>query len=57
MIPFLSENWGTILVLAIVLATVAMVARRMYKDKKAGRSGCGCGCSGCPSKGTCRLKK
>ena len=57
MIPFLSENWGTMLVLAIVLAAVAMVARRMYKDRKAGRSGCGCGCSGCPSKGTCRLKK
>lgn len=57
MIPFLSENWGTILVLAIVLAAVAMVARRMYKDRKAGRSGCECGCSGCPSKGTCRLKK
>lgn len=57
MIPFLSENWGTILVLAIVLAAVATVARRMYKDRKAGRSGCGCGCAGCPSKGTCRLKK
>ncbi len=57
MIQFLRENWGTILVLAIVLAAAAMVVRRMYKNRRDGRSGCGCGCSGCVSKGTCRKEK
>ena len=55
MIPFLSGNWGTVLVLAAVLAAAAAAARRIYKNKKAGRSGCGCG--DCTSRGACRLKK
>lgn len=57
MIRFLSENWGTILVLCAVLAGAALAARRVYRDKKAGRSGCGGGCSGCPSRGSCRRKE
>lgn len=53
MLQFLSGNWGTILVLAVVAAIVAVVVRGMVRRKKAGKSGCGCGCSGCPSKGIC----
>ena len=47
---WLSENWGTILVLLIVAAIVAAVLRSVLKDKKEGRSSCGGDCSSCGSK-------
>ncbi len=53
MTAFLAENWGSILVLAAVAAGAAAVVRSMVRRRKAGEFGCGCGCSNCPSKGTC----
>lgn len=38
---------------AVVVAAVAAVIVKKVKDHKAGKSGCGCGCSGCSSKGKC----
>ena len=52
-INFLSENLGTIIVLAAVLALVAFLTLKLVKDKKAGKSGCSCGCSSCPMSGKC----
>ncbi|MBD5133949.1 MAG: FeoB-associated Cys-rich membrane protein [Clostridiales bacterium] len=57
MIRFFSENWGTILVLALVAAAVAGVLINSYRARKAGKSGCGCGCGDCPSKGICHPDK
>ncbi len=37
----------------VIAAAVAAVVIKKVKDKKAGKSGCGCGCQGCPSKGQC----
>ena len=50
MLAFLRENWGNILVLAIVAAAVAGVLVNFHRKRK---SGCGCGCGDCPSKGIC----
>lgn len=52
-INFLSENLGTIIVLAAVLALVTFLTIKLIKDKKAGKSGCSCGCSSCPMSGKC----
>ena len=41
-------NFGTILVLVIVLAIVFFAARSLYIDKKKGK-----GCSSCPSQSFC----
>lgn len=38
---------------AVVVAAVAAVIVKKVKDYKAGKTGCGCGCSGCSSKGKC----
>lgn len=38
---------GNIIVGIIVIAIAALAARTIYKDKKAGKSNCGGGCSGC----------
>ena len=44
MITFLEENWSSVLVLAVV-------------GGKAGKSCCGCGCNGCPSRSGCHPKR
>lgn len=56
MAEFLASNMGTILIGAAVAAVVALIIVKMVKDKKKGRSSCGCGCSNCPSAGMCHKK-
>lgn len=56
-IGFLSENWGNILVLAVVAGLAGAVLWSMRRRKKAGKSGCGCSCADCPSKGMCHPEK
>lgn len=37
----------------LIAAALAAVVIKKIKDKKAGKSGCGCGCSGCSMNGKC----
>ncbi len=53
MAGFLSENWGNLLVIALIALVLAAVIRGQWKGRKMGKSGCGCGCDGCPSRGIC----
>ncbi len=57
MLAFLTENGGTILVLAVVAVLVGGVILSLRRDRRAGKGGCGCGCDGCPSKGICHPGK
>ena len=57
MMEFLSEYGGTILVSVIVLAVVTAVVIKLLKDKKAGKSSCGCGCGNCPASKMCHKNK
>ena len=52
-IDFVSKNWGTLLVMAIILAAVIPMVVGLIRDKKQGKSSCSCGCSGCPMSGKC----
>lgn len=52
MIAWLGANIGTILVVLMVAAVMALAIRSIRRDKKKGAS-CGCGCSGCAMSGTC----
>ena len=54
---FFSEHIGDIIVGGILLVIVALIVVKMIKDKKAGRSSCGCGggCSGCASSSICHI--
>ena len=56
MISFLSANIGTIVVVLILAAVVGLVIFKMIKNKKEGKSSCGCGCSDCAMKGECHTK-
>ena len=57
MFTLISENMGTIVIGAILAAVVAAVIVHMVRNKKRGRSSCGCGCSGCAMNGSCHPKK
>lgn len=51
MLTWLAENWGTILVLAIVLGAVIWSGAVLYRDRKNGCASCGGNCAHC---GACR---
>lgn len=57
MISFIANNWGTIVVLAVLLLMVTAIVIKLRKDKKKGRTSCGCECSGCLSAGMCHKQK
>ena len=42
---------GNIVVGLILAVAVGLAIRSIYKKRKSG--GCSCGCSGCPSNGSC----
>lgn len=56
MVKFLLENIGTIIVGLVILAIVVLIIYKMIKDRKKGKSSCGCGCSNCPSSSMCHSK-
>lgn len=53
MIQFLKDNLATIIIAAIVFGLMAWVVIRKVKQRKAGTSTCGCGCSGCSQEDKC----
>ena len=50
---WLSQNIGTIIVGAVVVAIVGLIVWRMVANKRAGKSSCGCGCESCAMKDKC----
>ena len=66
MLSWLQANLGSIVVVLVLLAIVALIVRRLVMDRKAGKhicggscdscgGGCG-GCGGCPMQGKCHSK-
>ena len=53
MMNWLSTNWASLVVGAIVAAIVVAVIAKMMRDKKQHKSGCGCSCSGCAGASYC----
>ncbi len=47
MLDWLTNNWGTLIVLAVVAVAMITVFTVMRKDKKKGVSSCGCSCQNC----------
>ncbi len=57
MIDFIVKNISTIIVSVILALVVALAVMKLHKDKKAGKSACGCKCSGCPNSSMCHMDK
>lgn len=54
---WLISNLGTIVVSIILILIVFLIIRSMIRDKKSGKSSCGCGCEGCAMRGKCKPVK
>ena len=54
---FLVENAATMVVCLLLLAAVAAVIVHMVKNRKAGKTSCGCNCGGCPMKNGCEKQQ
>lgn len=57
MFLWIKQNLSTIIVSIILIAAVSGVVVKMIKDRRAGKSSCGCGCQGCAMNGTCHKKE
>lgn len=57
MLTWVSENIATIVICVVLLSIVAAIITGIVRDKKKGKSSCGCGCANCPMSGSCHQKK
>jgi putative effector of murein hydrolase LrgA (UPF0299 family) len=53
MLVWLTENLGNIVVSLILICIVTAVIVKMIRDRKQGKSSCGCGCEHCAMHGKC----
>ena len=54
---WLLSNIWTILISLFLILVVTFIIIKMVRDKKKGRSSCGCDCGCCSMKGTCHKSK
>lgn len=54
LIEFLKNNIGTIIVAAILLGVALAIIVTSIKNKKQGKTSCGCNCSGCAMSCLCQ---
>ena len=47
MLAWLQANIGTIVIVLVLLVAVALIIRKLRKDKKTGQTSCGNGCEHC----------
>ncbi len=57
MLAWIMENMATIVVSAILIFAVTVSIASMVRNKREGKSSCGCGCAGCAMSGVCHPKK
>ncbi len=53
MLARFQANLATVLICAALALVVFLIIRSLVRNKKQGRSSCGCGCSTCPMSGQC----
>ena len=56
MLTWIAANIGTILISAVLLFVVVLIIVKLVKDKKKGKSSCGCNCAHCAMSGSCHQK-
>lgn len=53
MLEFISNNIGTILISVLLLGIVSAIIIKTVRNKKQGKTSCGCGCSTCAMSDIC----
>ncbi|MBQ3490497.1 MAG: FeoB-associated Cys-rich membrane protein [Clostridia bacterium] len=56
MLNWLSQNISTILIALGLFCLCFAIIRKILRDKKQGKTSCGCGCSGCAMKDMCHAQ-
>ena len=57
MLDWITENLSTIVVSLILVLIVAIIIRKLVRDKKKGKSSCGCNCAHCAMAESCHKPK
>lgn len=57
MLAWISKNIGTIIVCIVLATIIAAIVCKVVKDKKSGKSSCGCNCAHCAMAGSCHSQK
>ena len=57
MLQWIGANLGTILVCLVLLAIVTFIIVHLVRQKKQGKSSCGCNCAHCAMHGSCHSTK
>lgn len=57
MMTWLLNNISTIIVCIVLIAVVAAIVTYMVKNKRRGKSSCGCGCKSCAMRDSCHSGK
>lgn len=57
MLQWISANAGTLVLCILLLAVVAMIVRSLLRQRKQGKSSCGCNCAHCAMHGSCHTQK
>ncbi len=57
MLRWVTENLSTIIICTILLAVIAFIVASLIRNKRKGKSSCGCGCKECAMSGNCHSKK
>lgn len=57
MLHWIAEHLSTIIVSAILLAIIIATSVYLIRQRKKGRSSCGCNCAHCAMHGTCHSKQ
>ena len=51
MLSWIAANLANIVIVLVLLLIVAGIIAKLIRDKKKGRSSCGCGCEDCAMRG------
>ena len=57
MLTWIKANLATVIISAVLIVIVAAIIVSIVKDKRCGKSSCGCKCASCPMSGSCHNKK
>ncbi len=57
MLQWISANAGTLVLCILLLAVVAWIVRSLLRQRKQGKSSCGCNCAHCAMHGSCHTQK
>lgn len=57
MLAWIAENLATIIICLVLAVIVAAIIIGLLRNKKKGKSSCGCNCAHCAMAGSCHNKK